>query len=275
LSTGKGSASAVEALLKGSAEASKHRSILDYRQHESKAMKKFREDDSLRLVREQFFDGSLPVDTSSASTTSKRKVVVDSNELTPLERFHGIETRLRRIVVKASENSYAASKVVNILEEFLIQIYSGEKDGRSTEEWQEILLDAPTVTAARCSTNQSKYGPQHNQGMEETNSPGIVPDRLIIKFLFDADSATGGFHRLLLHGVCQFHCLRATSSTTRINGKKARVLTATGSFSGADVRLVEFITQRQKRSSPSNDTEGSLAPSSDEALSNQFSTFRV
>ena len=77
---------------------------------------------------------------------------------------------------------------------------------------------------------------------------------LIARFLFDADSPNGGFHRLLLHGVCQFHCLHATSSTTEINimvndsnvRKRARVLTATGTLSGADVRLVDFITQRQQ-----------------------------
>lgn len=273
MSTGKGSAAAVEALLKGSAEASKHSSVLDYKQHESKAMKKFREDDSLRSVREKFFEGSLPCDIHSSSSSSKRKMI-DSDALTPLDRFHRIETRLRRIVVKACENSYAASKVVNALEAFLIQLYSGGKDERSTKEWKEFLLDSPIVTAPRCSMKKSKNG-QHNQETKVTNAASTSHGRLIIKFFFDADSATGGFHRLLLHGVCQFHCLRATSLTTHINGKKARVLAATGVFSGADVRLVDFITQRQKNASNSIDAGGSLAPSPDEALSNKLSALEL
>jgi hypothetical protein len=274
LSIGKGSTAAVEALLKGSAEASKHRSVLDHKQHESKAMKKFREDDSLRLVREKFFEGSLPCYIHSSASSSKRKVI-DSDALTPLERFHRIETRLRRIVVKACENSCAASKVVNALEAFFIQLYSGEKDERSTKEWKEFLLDSPTVTDPRCSMKNSKNGHQHNQETEVTNSTSTSHGQLIVKFFFDADSATGGFHRLLLHGVCQFHCIRATSSTTRINGKKARVLTATGVFSGADIRLVDFITQRQKNASNYIDAGGSLASSHDEVLSNKLSTLEV
>ena len=254
LSVGKGSASAVEALLKGSAEASKHRSILDSKQHESKAMKKFREDSSLKIVREQFFEGSLPCDIHSSSSSSKRKVVLDSNQLTPLERFHRIETRLRRIVVKACENSYAASKVVNTLENFLVQVYNGEEDTCSAEEWKEILLDVPVVT-----TQKKKN--------EETGK--------VIKFFFDADSSTGGFHRLLLHGVCQFHSLRATSSTTRINGKKARALIATGDFSGGDVHLVDFVTERQKNASNNHDTGSQLTTSPDVAITSKLSALKV
>ena len=260
MSAGKGSASAVEALLKGSAEASKHRSILDHKQHESKAMKKFREDDSLKFIREKFFEGSLPSDVHSSSSSTKRKVVIDNNALTPLERFHRIETRLRRIVVKACENSYAASKVVDTLEKFLIQVYNGEQDELLTKECQDFLLESPIVTAPQCC----------KQEMEPTKSASRV-----IKFFFDADSATGGFHRLLLHGVCQFHCLSATSSSTHIHGKNARVLTATGAFSGADIRLVDFITERQKKDSSFTDRGGSFPPSADESLSNKLSALKM
>ncbi|MGK3750901.1 MAG: hypothetical protein ACI8RD_003201 [Bacillariaceae sp.] len=211
-------------------------------------MKQFREDKSLDLVREKFFDGSLPCDPYSSSFS--RIVVVDINSLTPLERFHRIESRIRRIVVKACENSYAASKVVNTLEDFLIRVYNGEKDERSIEDWNEFLLGSPIVTERRCSMKNK----------EQDENSTCNPRRLIIKFLFDADSATGGFHRLLLHGICQFYCLIATSSSTQINmptkdgniAKKARVLTATGTLSGVDVRLVEFITERQRSRSAGN-----------------------
>mmetsp|Transcript_6066 Transcript_6066/g.6781 ORF Transcript_6066/g.6781 Transcript_6066/m.6781 type:complete len:228 (+) Transcript_6066:2-685(+) len=208
-------------------------------------MQRFREDKSLNLVREQFFEGSLPCDPYSSSG---KTFVVDTTSLTPLERFHRIESRLRRIVVKACENSYAASKVINTLEDFLIRAYNGEKDERSQEEWKEFLLDSPIVTEHRCDMQII----DHKDRNSKCNNR-----RLIIKFLFDADSTTGGFHRLLLHGICQFHCLHATSSSNRIKmsskdckvSKKARVLTATGILSGADVRLVDFITERQNRTS--------------------------
>mmetsp|Transcript_8366 Transcript_8366/g.19278 ORF Transcript_8366/g.19278 Transcript_8366/m.19278 type:complete len:465 (+) Transcript_8366:122-1516(+) len=284
LSAGKGSASAVEALLKGSAEASKHRSVFDPQQHESKAMKQFREDDSLSLVREKFFEGSLPCDGIHSSTaSSKRKVVTDKDLLTPLERFHLIENRLRRIVVKACENSYAASKVVNTLEEFLIRVHNGEKDETPRNEWKEFLLEAPTVTAKTTGTNTNgKKQQQDNHGKQTIEaSRGSSGTRVIIKFLFDSDSSTGGFHRLLLHGVCQFHCLHAASSTTRVEGKKARVLTATGTFSGANVRLVDFITERQEQRNNSDSIgaagtgDSRLTSSPEEILPNKLSVLKV
>jgi len=269
LSNHKGSASAVEALLSGAANASEHRSILDPREHESKAMKQFREDKSLNLVREKFFEGSLPCDPYSSS--SFKKFAVDTASLTPLERFHRIESRLRRIVVKACENSYAASKVVNALEDFLVRAYNGEKDERSQEEWKEFLLDSPIVTEQRCEMQSI----DHQDRKSKCNNR-----RLIINFLFDADSTTGGFHRLLLHGICQFHCLRATSSSTRIKisskdcnaTKKARILTATGTLLGADVRLVEFITERQNRFGGSS---GSFSQIQLELTTNKLSKLKV
>ena len=265
--TSKGSAAAVEALLKGSAEASskQHRSVFDHRQHESRAMKKFREDDSLVAVREQFFEGALPCDihsSSSSSSSSKRKAVKDNHHLTPLERFYRIEARLRRIVVKACENSYAASKVVTTLEEFFVRVYdnndddddNGEADEeRSGNEWNGILLEAPTV--------RTRDHPDR--------------DGLTIRFFFDADSPTGGFHRLLLHAVCQFHCLRAVSSTARVHGKDARVLTATGAFVGAGVGLVDFITERQTNSSGAPDKAYSGASSTDNSISKNMSALKV
>ena len=243
--TEKGSACAVEALRLGSANASKHRSVFDPKQHESKAMKQLREDD---MVREKFFECWLPFNPHSSS--SNRTTTVDFTSLTPLERFHRITPNIRRIVVKACENSYAASKVVNTLEDFLCLVHNGEADERKLEDWQEFLLDRPTVTTRRCSVKSKKQDDLQSSSLISNSHSG----NLIIKFFFDGDSPTGGFHRLLLHGICQFHCLCATSSTIQtdmlVNGsnvrKKARVLTATGTLSGADVRLVDFITERQK-----------------------------
>jgi hypothetical protein len=136
-----------------------------------------------------------------------------------------IDGRIRRVVVRALENSFPASKVVNTLENFLVSRYEG--DSSTTLEpnwWNGILLDAPTVA-------------------KENN------DSSSITFRFHPSDSTGGFHRLLLHGLCQFHGLEARSSTT----PSARALTASGNFSGAAVKLADEVMKRQdapKRPTP-------------------------
>ena len=236
LTTSNGStAAAVEALLSGSAEASKFRSILDPTQHESKSRQQFRDDTT--GIRDRFFEGTGGGGNGTAKATTV--VVVDYDLLTPLERFHRIENRLRRIVVKACENSYAASKVVNTLEDFLIRTSQGQQDNCTEDEWKEFLVEPPIVYGRSSSSSE----PQHKT------------HKISVKFLFDEQSSTGGFHRLLLHGLCQYHCLRASSSTMRISSgsninKKARVLIATGTMvSGVSsaIRLVDFITERQEQ----------------------------
>lgn len=235
LTTSNGStAAAVEALLSGSAEASKFRSILDPTQHESKSRQQFR-DDTTR-IRDRFLEGTGGGGNGTAKATTV--VVVDYDLLTPLERFHRIENRLRRIVVKACENSYAASKVVNTLEDFLIRTSQGQQDNCTEDEWKEFLVEPPIV-----------------YGRSSSSEPQHQTHKISVKFLFDEQSSTGGFHRLLLHGLCQYHCLRASSSTMQISSgsninKKARVLIATGTMvSGVSsaIRLVDFITERQEQ----------------------------
>ncbi|KAG7362837.1 hypothetical protein IV203_026197 [Nitzschia inconspicua] len=244
INKGGGSLAAAEALLLGSSHASKQRSILDPQQHQSKAMEKFRQDDLAR-VRQQFFNGELPNQLLllQQPAVSKRD---DISVMTPEERFHRIESRLRRVVVKACENSYAASQVVTIFENYLIGVHTGRDDiVRSHEEWLELLLEPPTVTRRPRKTNNRA---------ESDNDNDDDQSELITRFLFDADSSTSGFHRLLLHGVCQFHGLKAVSSTMTVTvqddkTKKARVLTATGVLAGTkdnnNIGLVDFITKRQ------------------------------
>ena len=60
ISSHKGSLAAAEALLLGSANAAKHRSVYDPKQHVSKSMTQFREDQSLNQIRQQLFDCELP-----------------------------------------------------------------------------------------------------------------------------------------------------------------------------------------------------------------------
>ncbi|KAL3906347.1 MAG: hypothetical protein SGARI_004043, partial [Bacillariaceae sp.] len=206
ISNGRSSLAAAEALLLGSANASKHRSILDPSEHESKAITQFREDQSLQTVRQQFADGELPNRLQpAAAPPSRGGRDLDPSLWTPEERFCRIEGRLRRILVKACENSYAASQVVNILEDYLIRMHAGKMDKRSHEEWLDLLLEPPTVASRRLRRSKNDYDDAKEKREE-----------LTARFLFDADSSTGGFHRLLLHGVCQFHGLTAASSTTQV-----------------------------------------------------------
>jgi hypothetical protein len=293
-----GNLAAAKALMMGSSSSSSnnnnnisssstYRSILDIQQHQSKAMTTFRQD-NLAHVREQFFNGELPnpiqvllLPSSSSSSSSSRNNNNYSNEnyqktksliYTPQERFYHIDSRLRRVIVKACQNSYAASKVINILEDYLIAIHTGKEDTRTLTEWLELLLEPPTVISRRRrrhrhpphnnNKNQTDQSKEDNVGSEEEE------EEVVTRFLFDADSSTGGFHRLLLHGVCQYHGLRAVSSTTMVSvvdnnndnnnddgnnnrnvnvQKKARVLTSTGVLlcAGTHVGLVDFVTNQQ------------------------------
>lgn len=266
---GGGGAAAARALLLGSAAASKHRSIMDPSQHQSKAMTQFREDDALGSVRRQFFEGELPNPVTHPTRPSTFTGRDDFSSLTPLERFHSIDGRLRRILVKACVNSYAATKVVRTLEEFLVRAHSGREGAPKPKgEWQEFLLEPPTATSHR------------GRGGDVSVGSGGSSHPWSTRFLFDADSATGGFHRLLLRGVCQFHGLRAASSTMDVmvgtETKKARVLAATGSLSRSASRivcLVDFISNREK-----NGVVGifdDAAPGNEMPLTGKLATLKV
>jgi hypothetical protein len=181
-------------------------------------MTKFRDDKHLS---EQFFEGNLVV----PQKLSRSEKVEPPGPLTPKIMLNRIEARLRRVVVKACVNSAPASKVVDTLEFFLVRAYQGKKDIISSDDWDEILVEPPTAT--------------HRKGTD---------DEYVTRFLFDAKAPTGGFHRLLLHGLCQFHGLKAVSSTMEISvhGKtqKARLLSASGRLSGTDVGMVDFIMKQ-------------------------------
>jgi hypothetical protein len=147
------------------------------------------------------------------------------------ERVGLVDPRLRRVVVRAVRNSYPAGRVLERFEGFLVRVFSaGDRapapDGppperpASDESWSDLLLEAPTVEA-------------------EENRDGSSPDAgtagaaavVVVRFYFDPDSSTGGFHRLLLHACAQFHGLDATSRASRapIQGKPgAKALAARG-----------------------------------------------
>lgn len=191
-------------------------------------MHRFNEDEGLRKLREKFYTGDL-VEKPKLSRDHKIEV---SRPLTPEMMMHRIDARIRRVVVRALENSFPASQVVNSLESFLVATYEQHENDDCSQHadsnwWKDLLIEAPTVT--------------------KHSDDGSIKS---IKFSFDASSSTGGFHRLLLSGLGQFHGLEAKSSTT----PTARSLSVTGTnFSGANVKLAEEVAKRQnapKRPTP-------------------------
>jgi hypothetical protein len=229
-----GSKSASEALLRGHAHASEYRSVYPHEKSENSVMSKLircEDDKQLQTIRDKFFEGELygkPQSTTGNKQTTK-------GPLTREQRMNRIDNRVRHVVVQSIENSYPATMVLEAFESFLLQAYNQDSIHRETETesdvWKDILVDPPTI---------SKQG-------DDTSF-------LVIRFLFDRESSTGGFHRLLLHALVQFHGLTATSSTTS-NG---RLLTATGSLADSDLKLVDCITQKKEKNLHSQSTDGQL-----------------
>jgi hypothetical protein len=192
------------------------------------------EDDTLKDVRERFFEGEGPVNAPVSRTNrSHRKI------LTPDDMMCRIDPRLRQVVVKACANSYPASKVVGKFEDFIVASFAADEmfedfvvtsaDGTKgiqlpEDWWSGLLLDHPTIT--------------------KDDSPS--EERTIANFFFDAESSTGGFHRLLLHAVAQFHGLKAVSKITRIGASKARTLVVSGSMDKVKFRLLDYLAEKER-----------------------------
>jgi hypothetical protein len=226
-----GSDKAAQALLNGHSNASKYHSVIDNDKSQKSIMTRLAQgqNEELQYVRDKFYNGELYPSSAPKSTLKKPSPTIEM--LTAQQRMHRIERRLRRVVVKAIENSYPATKVMQTLEQFLMSAFTA-CEGEETyddPDWKDILVEPPTIT--RLAPN----------------------NKLIIRFLFDKDSQTGGFNRLLLHALVQFHSLVATSATT----SKGRMLTATGSSIDKQFQLVDCIMKEQQTpSSTSSSTVG-------------------
>ena len=171
---------------------------------------------------EKFFENEL--DSRPRIQSQKRCPVPTTLD----EKFNRIDARLRRVLTKACENSYAASRIVDKFEGFLLGIFSEKVKIPPGIKWEGLLLKDPSVTLPMAS-----------------GSPSVTS-----KFCFDAELSSSGFNRLLLHGLCQYHGLSAASSTVvlPISGRfvSARVLSASGSLSGPKSSLTVHIVSRQR-----------------------------
>lgn len=155
-------------------------------------------DDSLRDLREKFLECEIAAPAPKLQK-SNRKV------LTAEDMMRRIDNRLRRVVVKACQNSYPAVKVVTAFEEFIIATFTKDDFQDDPLWWSSLLIENPTVTE------------------------GGNDDKLEVLFAFPGASPTGGFHRLLLHAVAQFHGLSPLSKTKHTDdGSVSRNLTVTG-----------------------------------------------
>lgn len=168
----------------------------------------------MKGARENFFEGEGPNPGATCHKNprdSHKKVLLTANDM-----LYRIDPRLRRLAVRACRNSYAAAKVVGMFEEFVLGSFTINKSMKGIQSldddcwWKDLLLECPTIT-------QRKDNHRHTA-----------------QFFFHSSSPTGGFHRLLLHAVCQFHGLNAASKmehnyvSASNDVTKARALIVTG-----------------------------------------------
>ena len=166
---------------------------------------RFIKDDKLQGVRDKFFECELPVPTVTPPSNNNKS---RRHHLNAQEKLYRVDARLRRVVTKACRNSQPAAMVVRTLENFVMATFGSSSLSKKFTAptgtwWTTLLAEQPTVTERR----DGQYTAQ---------------------FLFDAASPTGGFHRLLLHAVCQYHGLHAVSKMVDISGRSNRALIVTG-----------------------------------------------
>ncbi|GAX09438.1 hypothetical protein FisN_6Lh186 [Fistulifera solaris] len=183
---------AADVLMQGEAEH-RYRTILDPELHQSKQLTRFLQDKTLQNVRDRFFEGEF-------ATMRVPQKVHPTPADSPKQWMKRIDSRLRPIIIKACSNSYPATCVVRVLEEFLVeQYYDTPSKPLPLDWWHDLLVKAPELAQ--------------------------VNDKRVVEFSFPVDSSQGGFHRLLLHAVAQFHGLHVVS---RLIPNQARFLSVSG-----------------------------------------------
>jgi hypothetical protein len=180
------------------------------------------EDKQYSDVRDKFFSGELHASAPSAPP-QYRKSASDIIDPSPEDLFHRIDGRLRRVVVKACENSAPACKIVESFENYLIAAFDKDDDNPNSNCWEGVLLERPSVS--------------HQEGVTH------------VTFLFDGESTSGGFHRILVHAVSQFHCLKVKtfSQAESPSEQSARGLSVKGGMRGGNHRLLDYLTTLQEQ----------------------------
>ena len=95
-----------------------------------------------------------------------------------------------------------------------------------------------------------------------------------LQYVFDSESPTGAYHRLLVHAVCKFHGLHSLSSDTKVmigDEKKqtkdvARVLTISGKFQAGHLQLLDHLKQLEDSKEKELKHRENLQKKADEAV---------
>lgn len=247
-----GSNKAAQALLRGHAHAGYYRSILSEERSKTTAnvMTKLADrstkSEELRYVRDKFYAGELHSSSQPTNKASKHHHHHHHHHQKPYhlltrdDKMNRIDKRLRQVVTRAIENSLPATKVMEALEDFLIHAHTTKDHDKpyvpkDEQVWNDILSQPPTIT---------RHGKNGDDDKEEEEDQQI----LVLRFSFDGASTNGGFHRLLLHALVQFHGLTAHSTTTPSGG---RLLMASGRLLADTTnhnhhKLVDSIMERKE-----------------------------
>jgi hypothetical protein len=190
------------------------------------------QDDEMKHARNQFFEGEGPQPFPSRPVGSGN--IKKTTSLTAGDMMNRMDPRLRRLVVRACHNSYAAAKVLGLFEEFVVASFvsGNRKKSESLVKtilegwWHDLLIECPSVSQRK---DNSRYTAQ---------------------FFFDPTSSTGGFHRLLLQAICQFHGLHTISRMVRNisigDNTEARALIITGNIEKVKYRLLEHLEGKEE-----------------------------
>lgn len=186
---------------------------------------RFIQDKTLKGKRDTFFEGAGP---KLASSTN-----IKAPNTKPKQSLASIEPRLRRLVVRACQNSYAATKVIQQLEDFLLEQYFPEHDKKELDVkwWSDLLTGEPTAAPRQ---------------MDEFKSSDRT--KLSLQFSFQK-SPNSSFHRLLLHALCQFHGLKALAKNSK-SDEDIRMSAVTGiiaeNLNKSPISLIACIEERER-----------------------------
>jgi hypothetical protein len=212
-----------ENLILAQADAPMYRSI--FPEPRSSVLNKFLHNESLTTIRDRFADGEIGHRFAGNMPRYNVDLSTSRGSEDPELMIQQIPDRLKNVVIRACSSSENTKSIVDALEDCLTKCFLHDSDGSecyANEDLASSLLFKPNVTKR------------------------VSSGHTTVRFAFDASSSKGGFHRLLLHAICQFHGLTTSCFSSVFpseNGEiDARLLVVSGkSFSCHDLKLSACI----------------------------------
>jgi len=162
-------------------------------------------EDENKDAKEMFLEGNIfveePVKLNQRSLSNNESALLNGDEL-----FQRVNPRLRQVTARMiCGKSSSAENLIDSYESFLISTFQNRNNDFGKVKLLHDYLD---------------------------NEPRIFHGKngIEVKFYFEIESPSSGLNRLLLHAVCQFHCLHATSNA--LNSR--RVVTVSGKICGEE-----------------------------------------